>query len=108
MAPGVIETTSLRLAMACVDGQSCCESQTREGQGREAGEVETTPSKGYEDTTWKGTRFEMSLGFDLAPIPQASAVAYELEYATALGSTGRHFFAACRAGRQEQDEKRGF
>lgn len=105
VAPGVIETTSVRLAMACVDGQSCCEGQTREGQGREAGEVETTPSKGYEDTTSKGTRFEMSLGFDLAPIPQASAVAYELEYATALGSTARRFSAACRAGARNETRK---
>lgn len=30
---------------------------------------------------------EMSLGFGLAPIAQASAVAYELEYAAALDST---------------------
>lgn len=50
----------------------------------------------------------MSLGFALAPLPQASAVAYGLEYAAASDATARHFFAACRAGRQEQDEKRGF
>lgn len=58
-----------------------------EGQARKSGAVETPPSKEHEDTTLKGTRAKMSLGFALAPIPQASAVAYWLEYAAALDST---------------------
>lgn len=50
----------------------------------------------------------MSLGFDLAPIPQASAVAYELEYATALGSTARHFFCCMSSRAPGTRREKGF
>lgn len=93
VAPGAIETMSLRLpwpAMACGDGDGDGQSyacHTRCGRGRGNGAGETSPSRGHEDTTSRPARAEMSLGFALAPLPQASAVVYGLEYATALDAT---------------------
>lgn len=58
-----------------------------EGEGEARTTVQVVTSKGCEDATSKGTRAEMSLGFALAPFPQASAVGYWLEYAAALDWT---------------------
>lgn len=74
-------------AMACDDGQSCKVPQPlRARQAKRCGR-DGNRAKDTEDTTSRGARVEMSLGFALAPFPHASAVAYRLEYAAALEST---------------------
>lgn len=76
-------------AMACGDGDGQdCACHTRCRRDRENGAVDASPGRGHEeDTTSRSAMAEMSLGFGLAPFPQASAVVYGLEYAAALDAT---------------------